>query len=37
MPDAFAATMGNVAYLLRHPNLTELKRAVRLVQQRADA
>jgi len=34
IPDAFAATMGNVAYLLRHEDLGELKRAVALVQER---
>lgn len=32
VPDAFAATMGNIAYLLRSPDLATLKRAVALVQ-----
>ncbi len=32
VPDAYAATMGNVAYLLRSPSLTELREAVTLVQ-----
>ena len=32
VPDAFVATMGNVAYLLRHPDLTALKQAIQLVQ-----
>jgi hypothetical protein len=36
VPDAFAATMGNVAYLLRHRDLAELKAAVALVQRPAD-
>jgi hypothetical protein len=36
VPDAFAATMGNVAYLLRHENLAELEAAVALVQRRAE-
>lgn len=31
VPDAFAATMGNVAYLLRHPELSVLREAVALV------
>ena len=31
VPDAFAATMGNVAYLLRSPNLAELRNAISLV------
>jgi hypothetical protein len=31
VPDAFAATMGNVAYLLRHPELAGLLRAVERV------
>jgi hypothetical protein len=35
VPDAFAATMGNTAYLLRHEDLPELKRAIGLVQERA--
>ena len=34
VPDAFAATMGNVAYLLRHRDLQALKAAVALVQAR---
>jgi len=33
VPDAFAATMGNVAYLLRHSDLSELRAAVALVQE----
>ena len=33
VPDAFAATMGNVAYLLRHSDLNELRAAVALVQE----
>jgi len=37
VPDAFAATMGNVAYLLRHRDLSELKRAVALIQEREPA
>jgi len=32
VPDAFAATMGNVAYLLRHADLNALRAAVSLVQ-----
>jgi len=32
VPDAFAATMGNVAYLLRHPDLSALREAVGMVQ-----
>ena len=32
VPDAFSATMGNVAYLLRHRELDALQRAIRLVQ-----
>lgn len=32
VPAAFAATMGNVAYLLRHPELDALRAAVTLVQ-----
>jgi ATP-grasp domain len=32
VPNAFAATMGNVAYLLRHPDLSALRAAVALVQ-----
>lgn len=38
IPPAFAATMGDVMYLLRHRNLAEIKRAIALVQeQREDA
>lgn len=33
VPPAFAATMGDVAYLLRHDDLGELKRAIALVHQ----
>jgi hypothetical protein len=33
VPDAFAVTMGNTAYLLRHPRLEPLLDAVRMVQQ----
>jgi hypothetical protein len=33
IPSAFAATMGDVMYLLRHADLSELKRAIALVQQ----
>ena len=36
VPEAFAATMGNVAYLLRSQSLDELRHAVALVQERAD-
>lgn len=32
IPAAFAATMGDMMYLLRHPDLAELKRAIALVQ-----
>lgn len=32
VPDAFASTMGNVAYLLKHPDLNALREAVLLVQ-----
>jgi hypothetical protein len=32
VPEAFAATMGNVAYLLRSPDLAALRRAISLVQ-----
>ena len=35
VPDAFAVTMGNVAYLLRHPELDALLRAIALVHDRA--
>jgi len=35
VPEAFSATMGNVAYLLRSANLDELRHAVALVQDRA--
>ena len=34
VPPAFAATMGDTAYLLRHEELDELKRAIALVQAR---
>jgi hypothetical protein len=33
VPDAFAVTMGNTAYLLRHPRLEPLLDAIRRVQQ----
>ena len=33
IPDAFAVTMGNTAYLLRHPRLEPLLDAIRKVQQ----
>ena len=36
VPDAFAATMGNVAYLLRHPELAALQHGISLVQARAN-
>jgi len=36
VPDVFAATMGNVGYLLRHPNLVQLKQAISRVQQIRD-
>jgi hypothetical protein len=35
IPDAFASTMGNTAYLLRHPQLEPLLDAIRMVQQPA--
>ena len=34
VPDAFAVTMGNVAYLLRHADLSALRAAIALVQLR---
>jgi hypothetical protein len=34
IPPAFAATMGDMMYLLRHPDLSELKRAIALVHER---
>ena len=36
VPEAFAATMGNTAYLLRHTDLHALKDAIALVQARAE-
>ena len=33
IPDAFAATMGNTMYLLRHPQLAPLLDAIKMVQQ----
>lgn len=35
IPTAFASTMGNTAYLLRHPRLDALLTAIRMVQQAA--
>ena len=35
IPAAFASTMGNTAYLLRHPRLEPLLDAIRMVQQPA--
>jgi hypothetical protein len=34
IPPAFAATMGDFAYLLRHPELERIKQAIALVQAR---